>query len=89
MQKRGLYKLFTGWALQLQVTFELSTADRPHENCLCRGGAEERQTEQSDWLEGLLTIREYQNYLEEGKLIVINASYTCACTKYISGLDQH
>ena len=29
------------------------------------------------WLEGLLTVREYQNFLEEGKLVVCVASVVC------------
>ena len=29
------------------------------------------------WLEGLLTIRDYQNFLEEGKLVVGGASVAC------------
>ena len=38
--------------------------------------AEQKSAKQNNqtWLEGLLTIREYQNYLEEGKLIVGVAS---------------
>ena len=48
MQKRGLYRPFSSWALQLEVTFELCNAKCSRENCLCRGGAEERQTKQSD-----------------------------------------
>ena len=48
------------------------------ENCLCRGGAEERNW---TWLEGLLTIREYQNFLEEGKLVVGVASVACVVSR--------
>ena len=29
------------------------------------------------WLEGVLTVREYQNFLEEGKLVVGVASVAC------------
>ena len=47
-QKCGLYMSFSGQVLQLQVTFVLCTANRVHENCLCRGGTEEHQTKQSD-----------------------------------------
>ena len=32
----------------MQVTFVLSTVNSVHENCLCRGGTEECQTEQLD-----------------------------------------
>ena len=33
---------------------------------------EQKNTEQNNqtWLEGLLTVREYQNFLKEGKLVV-------------------
>ena len=40
--------LFSGWVLQVQVTFVLCNGDCAHENCLCRGGAEEHQTKQLD-----------------------------------------
>ena len=40
-------------------------------------GTEQRQTIQSDMFEGLLTITEYQNFLEEGKFIVGSASVAC------------
>ena len=34
--------------------------------------AEQKNAKQNNrsWLEGLLTVREYQNFLEEGKLVV-------------------
>ena len=41
--------------------------------------AEQKNTKQNNrtWLEGLLTVREYQNFLEEGKLVVCVASVAC------------
>ena len=41
--------------------------------------AEQKDTKQNNWtwLEGLLTVREYQNFLEEGKLAVGGASVAC------------
>ena len=54
--------LFSGQALQLQVTFVLC-ADHACENCLCQGRTEERQTKQ------------HQNFLAEGK--VGGASVAC------------
>ena len=63
------------------MTFVLCSADRAHENCLCRGGAEERQTNNRSWLEGLLTVREYQNFLEEGKLVVGVAAVACVVSR--------
>ena len=41
--------------------------------------AEQKNAKQNNrsWLEGLLTIREYQNFLEEGKLVVSVASVAC------------
>ena len=33
------------------------------------------------WLEGLLTVREYQNFLEEGKLVVGVASVACVVSR--------
>ena len=38
--------------------------------------AEQKNTKQNNrsWLEGLLTVREYQNFLEEGELVVGVAS---------------
>ena len=40
---------------------------------------EQKNSKQNNrtWLEGLLTIREYQNFLEEGKLVVGVASVAC------------
>ena len=40
---------------------------------MCQGRTEERQTKQMD-MHGLLTIREHQNFLEEGKFIDGGAS---------------
>ena len=41
--------------------------------------AEQKNAKQNNrsWLEGLLTVREYQNFLEEGKLVVGVASVAC------------
>ena len=41
--------------------------------------AEQKDTKQNNWtwLERLLTVREYQNFLEEGKLAVGGASVAC------------
>ena len=33
------------------------------------------------WLEGLLTVGEYQNFLEEGKLVVGVASVACVVSR--------
>ena len=38
-----------------------------------------KQNNQS-WLEGLLTVRECQNFLEEGKLVVGVASVACVAS---------
>ena len=44
--------------------------------------AEQKNTKQNNrtWLEGLLTITEYQHFLEEGKLVVGVASVMCIVT---------
>ena len=51
--------------------------------------AEQKSAKQNNqiWLEGLLTIREYQNYLEEGKLIVgvQYQLFLASCKKSIVG----
>ena len=41
--------------------------------------AEQKSAKQNNrsWLEGLLTVREYRNLLEEGKLVVGLASVVC------------
>ena len=41
--------------------------------------AEQKNTKQNNrsWLKGLLTVREYLNFLEEGKLVVGVASVVC------------
>ena len=41
--------------------------------------AEQKNAKQNNrtWLEGLLTVREYQNFLEVGKLVVGVASVAC------------
>ena len=41
--------------------------------------AEQKNAKQNNrtWLEGLLTIREYQNFLEGGKLVAGVASVAC------------
>ena len=46
--------------------------------------AEQKNAKQNNWtwrLEGLLTIREYQNLLEEGKLVVGVASVVCVVSR--------
>ena len=45
--------------------------------------AEQKNTKQNNrsWLEGLLTVREYQNFLEEGKLVVGVGSVTCVVSR--------
>ena len=62
-----------------------------HENCLCQGGTEERQTKQSNMARRiLLTIREYQNFLEESKLVVGVACVACVVSRHfpIFGIMQ-
>ena len=41
--------------------------------------AEQKNAKQNNqtWLEGLLTVREYQSFLDEGKLVVGVASVEC------------
>ena len=41
----------------------------------------ERQQNNWTWLEGLLTVRECQNFLEEGKLVVGVASVACIVSR--------
>ena len=45
--------------------------------------AEQKNAKQNNrsWLEGLLTVREYQNFLEEGKLVVGVASVACVVSR--------
>ena len=45
--------------------------------------AEQKNAKQNNRskLEGLLTVREYQNYLEEGKLVVCVASVACVVSR--------
>ena len=45
--------------------------------------AEQKNTKQSNrsWLEGLLTVRKYKNFLEEGKLVVGVASVVCVVSR--------
>ena len=52
------------------------------ENCLCQGRAEDCQQNNRSWLEGLLTIREYQSFLEEGKLVVGVVSVACVVARH-------
>ena len=44
---------------------------------------EQKNAKQTNWtsLEGLLTIIEYQNFLEEGKLVVGVASVACVVSR--------
>ena len=44
---------------------------------------EQKNAKQSNrsWLEGLLTVIEYQNFLEEGKLVVGVASVACVVSR--------
>ena len=46
--------------------------------------AEQKNAKQNNrsWLEGLLTIKEYQNFLEEGKLVVGVASVACVVSHH-------
>ena len=46
--------------------------------------AEQKNTKQNNqsWLEGLLTVREYQNCLEEGKLVVGVASIASVVSRH-------
>ena len=46
--------------------------------------AEQKTAKQNtrSWLEGLLTITEYQNFLEEGKLVVCGASVACVVSHH-------
>ena len=59
------------------MTFVLCSA---RENCV---EAEQKNAKQNNrsWLEGLLTVREYQNFLEEGKLVVGVASIACVVSR--------
>ena len=45
--------------------------------------AEQKNAKQNNrsWLEGLLTVREYQNFLEEGKLVVGVGSVACVVSR--------
>ena len=45
--------------------------------------AEQKNAKQNNrsWLEGLLTVGEYQNLLEEGKLVVGVASVACVVSR--------
>ena len=45
--------------------------------------AEQKIAKQNNrtWLEGLLTIKEYQNFLEEGKLVVGVACVACMMSR--------
>ena len=45
--------------------------------------AEQKNAKQNNqlWLEGLLTVSEYQNFLEEGKLVVGVASVACVVSR--------
>ena len=58
-------------------------ADCVCENCLCQGVTEECQTKQSNMAGRiLLTIRGYQNLLEEGKLVVGIACVVCIVSRH-------
>ena len=63
------------------MTFVLCNADRVRTVCV---KVEQKNTKQNDqsWLEGLLTVREYQNFLEEGKLVVGVASVACVVSHH-------
>ena len=45
--------------------------------------AEQKNAKQNNWswLEGLLTVGEYQNFLEEGKLVVGVTSVACVVSR--------
>ena len=46
--------------------------------------AEQKNAKQNNrtWFEGLLTIREYQNFLEEGKFVLCSASVACVVSHH-------
>ena len=46
--------------------------------------AEQKNAKESNrsWLEGLLTVREYPNFLEEGKLVVGVGSVVCVVSHH-------
>ena len=52
--------------------------------CLSAVKAEQKNTKQNNrtWLEGLLTIREYLNLLEKGKLAVCGAYVACVVSHH-------
>ena len=60
------------------MTFVLCTADSARVGTVCVE-AEQKNDKQNNRirLQGLLTIREYQNFLEEGKLVFGGASVAC------------
>ena len=45
--------------------------------------AEQKNAKQNNrsWLEGLITVREYRNFLEEGELVVGVASVACVVSR--------
>ena len=43
--------------------------------------AEQKNAKQNNRLEGLLTVREYQNFLEEGKLVVGVGFVACVVSR--------
>ena len=56
---------------------------------VCVVKAEQKIAEQNNqtWLEGLLTIKEYQHILEEGKLVVDIACVACIMSRrYFLGI---
>ena len=63
------------------MTFVLCTVNRVRENCV---EAEQKNAKQNNrtWLEGLLTIRDYQNFLEGGKHVVGVASVPCVVSRH-------
>ena len=64
------------------MTFVLCSADHSRVRTVCVE-AERKNAKQNNrsWLEGLLTVREYQNFLEEGKLVVGVASVVCVVSR--------
>ena len=63
-QKRGLYISFSSWALQLQKTFVLCLLPTMCMGTVCvEAERKNAKLNNRTWLNRLLTIREYQNFL--------------------------
>ena len=66
---------FSGLALQLQVTFVLSTGNCTRDDCLCQSGTEERQKKPFEL--GSKDCLPSQKFLKEGKLVGGGGSAAC------------